>query len=331
MKNTLNKSIFKVEYLEKKDKFGFLSMNILGDSISHGANAEKIYKDSWGALLKQKFLDDLQSLNYGFINLLSPIANEKGVYKEIVTFENNNCEVNESDKKIGFYEVVMGTKECSYIGKFMEEYSFNEIYIKVNTKEKLGKIKVDLLNKDNSTIETKTLEISTNREALVRFERERKEKVYIIKIENISGENTLSGIYLIENIEKPVLNNYSRSGARLYDLKEKIIENVFDTNILIFALGHNKCEEIDEYLNNCKKIMEKYKPKLIVLDFCWNEGNKKTSDCLKDFSRKCNGRYIDFTEYPKRKAFLSDKDHPTVEGHKMIFEKILEELEEELK
>ena len=236
MKNILNKKIFNIEDFNRRDKFGFFSINVLGDSISHGANVEKMYKDSWVALLREKFLKDIESENYGFINCLSPISNEKGIYKELLIFENNDCEMKESDKTVGFYEVIMKNKGCSYTGNFEIEKSFSEIYFKVNTNKNLGKLRLELFDKDSNIIEKQIVEINSKTEALIKMRNNKKEKISSAKISNINGENILSGVYLFKNVDKPVLNNYSRSGARLHDLKGDIIEDIFNTNILIFSL-----------------------------------------------------------------------------------------------
>lgn len=60
-------------------------VNIIGDSISHGANAPKIPEQSYVGLFKKAADAEWQGGNYGFVSLLAAIDNASGVYKEIHT------------------------------------------------------------------------------------------------------------------------------------------------------------------------------------------------------------------------------------------------------
>lgn len=320
--------IFNLKDFNKRDDYGFLSMNILGDSISHGANAIDIYLDSWSSLLRKKFNEDLDTLNYGFVNLLSPLSNEKGIYKDILTFENNGWKEIESKETIGFFQIKSWLSKAYYKGTFQKTVQLKEIYLKVNNTENSGKIKIDILDENNNIIKEEIINLKEKvKEKLISINIDTNRNIKMINIINISGENTVSGIFIMFDKDKPVLNNYSRSGARIHDLEGDIIEKAFNTNILIFSLGHNKCEDDSIYLKKCERAFNKYKPKLIVLDFCWNEENENTSIKLKNFANSCNSKYIDCRSFKEYELFLSDKSHPTKEGHRLLFERILEALE----
>lgn len=319
--------IFNLKDFNKRDSYGLLSMNILGDSISHGANAENMYLDSWTSLLRKKFMEDLDTLNYGFINFLSPLFNEKGIYKDILTFKNDGWELVESRETIGFFEIKSSEVKTSYNGIFQEAIQLKEIILKANNTHNSGQIKIELLDENNEFIKEEIIKLGEEiKESLISINVYTNKKIKEIKIINILGKNILSGIFIMFDKDKPVLNNYSRSGARIHDLEGDIIEKAFNTNTLIFSLGHNKCEDDDEYLKKCVEAFNKYKPRLIVLDFCWNEDNENTSIKLKDLASKCNSKYIDCRSFKKYSWFLSDESHPTKEGHRFLFEKIVEEL-----
>ncbi|MGL5649734.1 MAG: hypothetical protein ACRDDY_18020 [Clostridium sp.] len=331
MKSTSDKIIFKKEFFLKKDKLGFVSMNILGDSISHGANVEKIYEDSWVALLKQKFMSDLDTKNYGFINCLSPISNEKGIYNELIIFKSKECDTKEENSTIGFYDIEMNENTSSCKGSFLLKKEFSKIYLKLRSKTKFGKIKVLLIGEENVLIKENIVNIDSREDFLVEIENERNEKIESINIINIEGKNVFSGIYLIEEKNMPVINNYSRSGLRISNLNDEVLNQILDSNIVIFSLGYNKCENVEKYIDRCKELIEKFKPRLIILDFCWSKDRVSTSKKLKKFAEECSAIYIDFTRFNEIKGFLSDKAHPTKEGHKIIFKEIIKVLEEELK
>ena len=60
-------------------------VNILGDSISYGANAENIRRDSYVGILRKMLNQEFGSHNYGFVPIYDKTSNEFGVFKEIHT------------------------------------------------------------------------------------------------------------------------------------------------------------------------------------------------------------------------------------------------------
>ncbi len=67
----------------KEDPFGNHSIAVLGDSISHGANAPKIYEQSYVALVKQSLWEQAGYENYGFASIENTMWNSTGTYKEV--------------------------------------------------------------------------------------------------------------------------------------------------------------------------------------------------------------------------------------------------------
>ena len=50
------------------DMYGEKSINIIGDSISQGKNAEKLYDDSWAAIFKRAINEKFGTNNIGFVS-----------------------------------------------------------------------------------------------------------------------------------------------------------------------------------------------------------------------------------------------------------------------
>ena len=70
-----------------RDAYGGKSINILGDSISHGANAPNIPDHSYVGLLKKAVAKKFGVYNYGFTSLLCTFDNPDGTYQELHTID----------------------------------------------------------------------------------------------------------------------------------------------------------------------------------------------------------------------------------------------------
>lgn len=313
----------------KIDALGFKSINILGDSITHGANALKIYDDSWSAIVRKSLQIEFNTKNYGFVNLMSPIANKIGTYKDIfVTFTNwTKTEINDY---LGFYKLSSNTPNQYFSLTFQKYFQINKVGLCFQKSSVAGSVKVEVfqlggikkefnINLNNSTtINTiEWLDISTL------------DNIDYLKVINVNGENIATGIYIMDNLEDVTINNYARSGAKISDCTDYIIENTFNTNCLIFTLGHNGGTDLDNYFTKFKKAYDKYKPLVYVFDFTWTNSRKNIADKLKDFANYCNAPYVEIIDRVEDAqtlvdgGFLSDQSHPTEEGHRIIADKIL--------
>lgn len=310
---------------------GFIACNIIGDSISHGANAPNMFDDSWTAILRKALQIDFNTKNHGFMNLMSPISGSVGTFTDLIYFPSANAlwtKVNTTDT-LGFFKITSSTANQGHKGFFQKT---NKFFKKLG----IGVIKnasggtVDL--KINGTVIT-TLNLNKATEA--------QEIVYVdvssiaifadLEFVNKTGTNTITGLYFMDDTNNFVVNNYSRSGARIEDLSDSLIDKLFDAKVVFFCLGHNYSADtiVNERLAKCVEAYNKYKPILYVVDLVWDKSRLITETQLKNFATQCNSPYIKIIDKVDNvqtlidSGFISDVSHPTVEGHRLIAEKIL--------
>lgn len=68
--------------LAAQNPWGVRCLNIYGDSISFGANAQDIERDSWVGVLKKMLNIEFGQANVGVLNIVSQSSNADGVYKQ---------------------------------------------------------------------------------------------------------------------------------------------------------------------------------------------------------------------------------------------------------
>ena len=319
----------------KRDGLGFYSINILGDSISHGANAPKIYDDAWTAILRKALQIELNTKNHGFVNLMSPIMNSKGSYSDLLYFSNpvSGWVRTEVSDYLGFCKITSSTPNATYMGTFQKYFKINKIGISVIKNSSSGTVNFvvkKLGEPTESTFSILNLNNATEAKEIIWLDTSNlSADIDYIKLVNVNGTNTITGIYVIDDIDKPVVNNYARSGARISDLSDYVINTAFNTNVLFFCLGFNRATDMDTYLNKCKAAYDTFKPIVYVLDFCWDDGRADISAKLNEFAAYCNAKFIQTiprvtdAQSLVDSGFLSDTSHPSVTGHKVIAEKVL--------
>jgi len=235
---------------------------------------------------------------------------------------------------MGFYKLTSSVAE-QYVNAFIQDktYKVNKVGIGVIKNSSAGTIEVTIIEGGTGAeILKQTVDLNNLSEAqeVLWFDVTSAVSITAIKIVNKTGTNAVTGIYLIEDMNQPVINNYSRSGAKIEDLSDGLIDKLFNTNAIVFALGHNStASAIDSYLAKCVTAYNTYKPMVYVLDLTWTDARLDTANKLKQFAKDCNGLYIEVIPRVSdaneliTSGFLSDVSHPTVFGHKEIAEKFL--------
>ena len=143
---------------------------------------------------------------------------------------------------------------------------------------------------------------------------------------------------VISYIDKPAtvtVNNYSVSGIKLVDIDDVVLESLAKANYVIFTLGTNDAgtnADINEFQRKVNIVVNACKANgstLIVGDVIWPRyGNDYWATQYKNVLRQAaidaNGYFIDFTTLSLSKVLNTSKDicHPTIEGHKLIAEKL---------
>lgn len=320
----------------RKNKQGLYAVNIVGDSISHGANAKTMYNDSWVGLLRKSLQIEFNTTNYGFINAYGRVSNAVGIFEEYLFISNLVAGWNlitQSDN-LGFAcrktDVIGATLKCVA----MEYENRKKIGVAVIKDVDGGNLEIKATSTSSKTVtNTYNLNSSSKSHEIIWIDIESIGQLFSLEIKNLNGSNTITGFYLIDDFDNVVLNNYSRSGARIEDLNDYVVDNIFDAEVVIFALGYNRTIDMDTYLNKCKNAFDKYKPKMYVIDFCWDKTRKDISLKLKEFASSLGVPYIrilnthvDNAQVLVDSGFLSDTSHPSLKGHTIIAEKIMTSL-----
>lgn len=324
-------SIAKSRLSFRKDKLGFYSINIIGDSISHGCNCPNIYDDGWTAILRKALQIEYDSENYGYVNLLSPLYSGSNSFKDLLSFNHGTwTRVNNPDT-LGFMKIVSTDSSSVSIGTFNKKVNAKKIGIGVIKDTNSGNVDFSIKYVGETLENTTTINLNnvSLTQDIIWITASETKLIDTIKFSNKTGVNQITGIYLIDNIDKVVINNFSRSGAKLSDMSDYLIDNIFDTNVLFFCLGHNGGDNLDLYFQKFKNAYDKYKPIMYVCDYTWTNSRSTIADRLKDLATYCNAQYIEIVDRVVDaqmlidKGFLDDVSHPTVSGHKQIAETIL--------
>ena len=312
---------------------GFNSINIIGDSISHGANACEIVDDSWVGIFRKSIQSEFNKNNYGFVNTYGKLSNSIGSFNDLFdVWAHSDVVKFTSDKYLGFYAHRNSVPKKYSTFTFRRSMYIKKIGIAFDVIEESNSCDIVLKDSDNTfkTVSINFKDLGLGQKISWVDTSEMNTLTYI-QVVNKLGTTITTGIYIIDNLNDIVVNNYSRSGARIQDCSDYIIDKMFDTNLLIFALGHNSSSNVDTYLY---KIKNKYtslefKPKVLVLDFLWTNNRKSDSDKLKDLAKYMNGEYIEIIDKVDDaqslidNGFLSDFSHPSLYGHQIIASKVL--------
>ncbi|MGL4665497.1 MAG: SGNH/GDSL hydrolase family protein, partial [Clostridium butyricum] len=329
----VNSSISDKIRILKQNKQGLYAINLIGDSISHGANADPIYDNSWAGIVRKALQIEFNTNNYGFINAYGRISNNVGRYEDYIFISDQvpGWNMISGNEYLGFAKRVCSTNGAILSCTFKTYPSVNKIGIPVVKDSQSGSIEVSVINTTSKTVtSTYNLNDPTKIEDIIWIDTSSLGDLFKFTIKSVSGTNTITGFYVMDNTDDISFNNYARSGARLEDLSDNVIENIFDCQVLLFALGYNRTSNMDFYLNKCKTAFNKYNPNMYVIDFCWDKSRQDISDKLKEFADSLNVPYVrildewvDNSQSLVDSGFLSDTSHPSVEGHRIIAEKIL--------
>lgn len=321
------------------DQYGNQTINILGDSISHGANTNCIPEDSYAGRIKKFVAQKQQSLNYGYTSMLYELENGYGIYQEIHTIEILSGTWREicNGEYPGLYSYVSG-RNAGTLGiqidgaKYEAAKHIRGMFIYYKSSPEMGSFQVregeSVIAKINSQTErtdnfarTAYIPVSFNEADKLNFTIEKEEGAPVL----------ITGISYVENPDEVIVQNYSRNGAQLNEISKEVLDFVCHTDQLILAIGHNDArvfgnqktfhEKIENIIYSCKK----WGTKVIILDTIWEQDAKKEyyRKEIKRIAEELNGIYISFVkEVKENPEMIQDGSHPTKEGHQIIAEEI---------
>ena len=332
-----SKAIALLKYRSFANARGYRTINLLGDSISHGANAPDIANDAWTGIMRKFLQVEFDALNHGFISVYDRMENAKGVYQDAHTITRSGAwSVNNNNAVMGLY-----TATSSVIG--------DKLTVTMRKPAKFVQVwhtgGGGVFNVMQNGVQTATITCSGAAGTIGLSSAFSVTALsYPFTFELVKADNTptsISGIQYMYNNDDFVLNNFARSGAQLGQIANSVIDEAVDTNVLFLALGHND-EQVDNYAD-FKNKLDYIKTKVlsngayvVVCDFIWRREieTDRFKQALKAFSDAVpNSIYVNFSDHwgtdvtkLQTRGVLSDGSHPSVRGHMLIAEKIAKEI-----
>lgn len=325
---------------------------VLGDSISHGAFAGDLYRNSWVNIFKRMINAEFEVSGYGFVPLLELGAGDtfsQDIHDVLLTSINGES----------IHWIPHNGSNGEYVPQGLSWRSTlvgNIISTKIPTFQRV--VLVWYIGMPGGG----TFDVKVNGEIVAAVDTDasvRQPFNYIAvqalddgsgscKVECITtsaGIVELCGFSYVAKEGELVVNNFSNSGRRLRWLDENAIARLMSGSAMfICALGYNDSGENSKkgtYYAEFKKRIDwivkysiAYDVPVIVPDFVWNKpGNDVTRRQLQRLAKQTNGVYIPFPDmFNKFGEFSSDKyrihdlkmfsdgAHPGVLGHQYIAE-----------
>ncbi|HHG3093096.1 TPA: phage tail protein [Vibrio parahaemolyticus] len=341
----------KVNMRREGTPWGTKVINILGDSISHGANVVDIPNDSWVGVIRKLLNLQYGATNHGFVTICDSMTNSHGTFQEIHKLT-----------KVGTWSTISGTSATHLMNgyAYASSLSGDSLSLEVPTISKEFRIWYD------RKIGGGSFNLYVNDELVTTMSTSSPDSAgeggfywsgshplnddghgkCTIKIEVVGdGVVTIMGLSYLDQWDQFQVNNFSQSGRKARDLSDSVITRaVVGANAVIFALGHNDQtltgSEKDSTIANLELLADKcieYGTKLYIADFCWSrDSSNYVRAKLKEISEQVPGcTYLNFAEYFKidgstigstelieSMEFLSDGSHPTRLGHQVVAETI---------
>ena len=313
---------------KRKDAYGQYTVNILGDSISHGANAPDIANQSYIGLFKQSVAKAWKGAdNYGFVSLLAKFDNTCGTYTELHEVRQiGYWDTDQSGSKLGAYSLVGSEKNVRIEITPKRAYKYTAVFYSMSSEG--GDFEVYIADRLVKTVSSKGKTDNTARTELIANPAGGTEKIRIVVKGN--GKVSINGIGYYNNTDGVVVNNYSRGGLQLTQVSDEIISHLCTSSVVVIAMGHNDMfyEEQAEFTRKADIIISCIKAnssKVIVNDFTWGMGEVSSDHVRKELKRiadECGGIYNDF-HFTMRNS-IQDGSHPTVGGHILLARKLCE-------
>lgn len=320
--------------------FGWKTINFIGDSITHGANAFDIPSQSWAGIMKRMLQYEFNTENYGFEKIFSGMENTVGKFRGAFNVTT-----------IGNWVKNFSDTETIGLSNYTSTENGAKLELKLNIEQMYAKLVYQGLsdggvlkfytknNPDNSLTINTSVSSNPNQPyytfALSLLATNDIDNILVI--EKLDNKPTkVLGVQFFNNESDYMIQNYARSGAKLIDLNDNLINKYCDCNVCFFAMGHNDVwtpSFITKFRENISKFITNFKANktfVIVNDFCWYwDINNDFRKELKRLADETNGIYIGYHEeigYGTNAStwiendFLSDSSHLSPKGHQQVAE-----------
>ncbi|WP_368913920.1 hypothetical protein [Providencia sp. 1701011] len=330
------------------NSWGLRHTVILGDSISHGANAIDIYNYAYASHLKRMSNASNGCNNWGFVSIKDQIGSTAGINQERHRVTTNGWNVLVNADAGHTINGALATTTSSD----------NELVIKIPATCKFFRVWYTRMpNGGTFTVKSNDVLLNT-----VNTEHNEKQGWFWVVNPNATCNPDEAGICTISikntTEGKPVeilgvsyandwaslqVNNFSQAGRKLIHVDDVVLEKaVTGANPFILALGHNDrngtASENALFTAKIDKIIQvaiAQKVRVVVCDFCWDKNInnhvraelKRCATSIPDAILIAFPSYLEpgsdgssASYYLTKLKFTSDSSHPTPDGHKIIAE-----------
>lgn len=332
--------------------WGGYGVNILGDSISHGAFSIDIFRNNWTNILKRCLNAEFGEENYGFTNIVSSLGSGATLSKEIhsvvrgagfdiVSGESASWSISGNAATsttagatitvtVPTFLKTFGVWYRRVAGGGAFEIYVNDVYLRDISTDSGGGAAGGYFLYENMELKDNGYGVS-----VIKFVAKTAAPVSIIGMQYEDQQNGFQ------------VNNFSYSGRRLaYTDRDVITRAVDGSTVFILALGHNDAasETDSAYLAAFKQRIDwiiedsnSYGTPVLVADFVWSKaaGTPVRQELKRLAESVKHGVYLPFPDFMQNsgapmggtalvntaKLFI-DSSHPNAEGHKIIGETI---------
>lgn len=323
------------------------SVTIMGDSISHGAQAGgPLYLHSWVNILKRCINNELQSTSYGF----APTATINGfreIHEVLFLPDLKSWKSTDGEKAKYLPQGLSYTSNTAGDSVVMAVPTFQGI-CRIHYVRRLdgARARVSVNGVPASNFSSVGDFDVTQYHDVEMVDSKGTCKVEIFN-ENGGSFELIGFSFLSKNHEDIKVDNFGMSGRRLAYYSNSAIDAVFDrSGLVIMALGYNDSQSVEDdqdYAGIFKKrinyIIKKSKETnipVVVADFCWDKNqNSFSRSLLRKLGMSSSGIYLPFPDYfmlggkvtdsntrVNKLHLFADGAHPNQEGHKLIAETI---------
>ncbi|MGC8384612.1 SGNH/GDSL hydrolase family protein [Pseudomonas aeruginosa] len=337
---------------------GAPTMYVLGDSISHGAFAGRIYRNGWVNLLRRMLYNEIGTLTYGFTPLMSLVDGAGNPSNEIHSID--------FAKTSGTHSWVYRSNESgSYVPQGLSWVSNevgNIIRSTIPTFQDActvyyvarpggGTFDIKVNGSVVASVNTQASVVNALQGQAVTLKDNGFGKCVIEVVTTSAATVEFSGFSYANAYSQSALHNFSNSGRRLRWVDESVISSMMaGTSLFIMALGINDASDnesdtvyYDEFVKRIDWLISYSNQNgvpVVVPDFLWSyPDTNNTRKQLKRLADETQGLYIPFADFFRKGSqsadanylvntlkLFSDGSHPNVHGHKYIAETIAKKL-----
>jgi lysophospholipase L1-like esterase len=313
------------------DYFGNRAISVMGDSITHGANAPDIPTQSYIGLLKKTINKQYSSDNYGFVSLEFVMGNAHGTYRELHKITHDyGFNVVRSGKYLNCYAMLSANAGSQLQIQVLRP--FKEAYVYYDAGPDFGTFTVSVSGNIVLTVDCDAEVQTTRRTDAIDISAHTDAAITVDVISN--GQRVvITGMAYYNDSERIVVNNYASNGSKLIDYANAVIDIACQADTLIFSLGYNdshsgirkdsftkKIDAVIEYVNT-------YGTTLYVVDCIWDQSpDTFFKQELVRLAEACNGVYIDPVAVygDEMLRHIPDGAHPNVAGNLLIATLLIE-------